>query len=133
MKTCSFRFARPRSLNEGLFCLQDPEARYELAACGNCGLCYPQYDMTHRLNKFVVKFNQAHRHRFVNGYEAILNCSAVGPTNGERDLRLLSHCSHVIHVILFMHSHVPAATWTTLVQRCKVYMIVYNVSIACSY
>ncbi|CAF4036541.1 unnamed protein product [Adineta steineri] len=33
MKTCLFRFARPRSLNEGLFCLQEPEARYELAAC----------------------------------------------------------------------------------------------------
>ncbi|CAF4052343.1 unnamed protein product [Adineta steineri] len=76
MKTCSFRFARPRSLNEGLFCLQEPEARYELAACGNCGLCYPQYDMIHRSKNFVVEFSQAHRHTFVNGYNAILNCSA---------------------------------------------------------
>jgi hypothetical protein len=77
MKTCSFRFARPRSMNEGLFCLQEPEARYELAACGNCGFCYPQYDMTHRSKKRLVEFSQAHKHTFVNGYEAILNCSAV--------------------------------------------------------
>ena len=77
MKTCSFRFARPRSLHEGLFCLQTPEARYELVACGNCGLCYPQYDMTHRTNKYIVQFSQAHQHTFLNGYQSILNCSAV--------------------------------------------------------
>jgi hypothetical protein len=76
MKTCSFRFARPRSLHEGVFCSQEPEARYELEACGNCGLCYPHYDRTHRSTP-LVKFNQSHRHTFVNGYEAILNCSAV--------------------------------------------------------
>ena len=62
---------------EGLFCQEEPEARYELSECGNCGLCYPQYDMTHRTNKCVVEFSQAHKHTFVNGYEAILNCSAV--------------------------------------------------------
>ena len=77
MKTCPFRFARPRSLCEGLFCQQEPEARYELGDCGNCGLCCPQYDMAHREKKFVVQFNQAHKHMFVNGYDAILNCSAV--------------------------------------------------------
>lgn len=76
MKTCSFRFARPRSLHEGVFCSHEPEARYELEACGNCGLCYPQYDRTHRSTP-LMKFNQSHRHTFVNGYEAILNCSAV--------------------------------------------------------
>ncbi|CAF4236004.1 unnamed protein product, partial [Rotaria sp. Silwood2] len=76
MKTCSFRYTRPRTLNEGLFCLQEPEARYELAACGNCALCYPQYDMTYRLKKSVVEFSQAHKHTFLNGYQAILNCSA---------------------------------------------------------
>ena len=77
MKTCPFRHARPRTLNEGLFCLQEPEARYELLECANCGLCYPQYDMTYRTNKSIVKFNQAHKHTFINGYQAILNCSAV--------------------------------------------------------
>ena len=77
MKTCTFRYARPRTLNEGLFCLQEPEARYEFASCGNCSLCYPQYDMTYRINKSIADFNQAHQHQFINGYRAILNCSAV--------------------------------------------------------
>ena len=77
MKTCSFRFARPRSMNEGLFCSHEPEARYDLTPCGNCSLCFPKYDMTHRLKKFVVEFSQSHQHTFVSGYQAILNCSAV--------------------------------------------------------
>ena len=71
MKTCAFRFARSRTMQEGLFCLQEPEARYDLTACGNCGLCYP------RGRKSVMKFSGAHRYRFLNGYESILNCSAV--------------------------------------------------------
>ncbi|CAF4328186.1 unnamed protein product [Rotaria sordida] len=45
MKTCSFRYIRPRTLNEGRFCIREPGARYELAASGNCALYYPQYDM----------------------------------------------------------------------------------------
>ena len=77
LKTCSFRFARPRTMSEGLFCAQEPEARYELTACGNCGLCYPQYGRSHRTNKSVVDFSEAHQHTFLNGYRAILNCSAV--------------------------------------------------------
>ena len=48
MKTCSFRYARPHTLNESLFCIQEPEPRYELAACGNCGLCYAKYDKTYQ-------------------------------------------------------------------------------------
>ncbi|CAF4588994.1 unnamed protein product, partial [Rotaria magnacalcarata] len=70
MKTCTFRYARPRTLDEGLFCLREPETRYELASCGNCALCYPQYDMTYRIKKTIVDFNQAHQHQFVNGYRA---------------------------------------------------------------
>jgi hypothetical protein len=77
MKTCSFRFARPRTILEGLFCLQEPEARYELSACGNCALCYPQYNREHHRKKTVVDFSRAHAHTFVNGYQTILNCSAV--------------------------------------------------------
>ncbi|CAF3826209.1 unnamed protein product [Rotaria sp. Silwood1] len=76
MKTCSFRHARPRTLNEGLFCLREPEARYELAACGNCGLCYPKYDMRYRSKKNIVEFNQGHQHTFITKYQSILNCSA---------------------------------------------------------
>ena len=108
MKTCSFRFARPRSLNEGLFCSREPEARYELAECANCALCYPQYDMTYRLQKSIIKFSQAHTHTFVNGYKAILNCSAVCfsliPNMICVLFRILfSICSLVIHVTLSMH------------------------------
>ncbi|CAF1439543.1 unnamed protein product [Rotaria sordida] len=76
MKTCEFRHARPRKLNEGLFCIEEPEARYELSSCDNCGLCYPQYDMTYRTKKSIVEFNRAHKHTFINGYQSILNCSA---------------------------------------------------------
>ena len=77
MKTCTFRFARPRMSLEGLFCVQEPEARYDLSACGNCALCYPNYNMEHRQKTSVVDFSQAHAHTFVNGYRTILNCSAV--------------------------------------------------------
>lgn len=77
MKTCSMRYARPRTMYEGLFCFKEPEARYELSACGNCALCYPKYDMTYRTKKSIVDFNQTHQHTFVNGYQVILNCSAV--------------------------------------------------------
>ncbi|CAF2184309.1 unnamed protein product [Rotaria magnacalcarata] len=97
MKTCSFRFARPRTLNEGLFCLQEPEARYELSACGNCGLCYPQYDMKYRTKKSIIEFSQSHRHTFINGYQTILNCSAVdyiGVTASNLHDRLTKHREH---------------------------------------
>ncbi|CAF3104581.1 unnamed protein product [Rotaria sp. Silwood2] len=123
MKTCSFRYARPRTLNEGLFCLQEPEARYELSACGNCGLCYPQYDMTYRTKKSIVEFSQAHKHTFVNGYETILNSSAschtrnviyaltcpcgkfdyIGATMNSLPDRLIKHREHgnrIIHEFL---------------------------------
>jgi hypothetical protein len=76
MKTCSFRLARPRASNEGLFCLQEPEARYELSACGNCGLCHPQYDRKYRSRKSIVEFSSTHQYTFLNGYQSILNCSA---------------------------------------------------------
>ena len=81
MKTCSFRYTRPHTLNEGLFYIQEHEARYKLAACGNCALCYPKYDRTYRSRKFIVEFSQAHRHIFVDGYQSILNCSAGSSTN----------------------------------------------------
>ena len=69
MKTCSFRDAQPRSLTEGLFCLQLPECRYTMKACGHCELC--------RSLSPSVQFDQYQRHRFVNGYETILNCPAT--------------------------------------------------------
>ncbi|CAF1520678.1 unnamed protein product [Adineta ricciae] len=128
MKTCSFRHARPRSMSEGLFCVQTPEARYELAACGNCGLCYPQYDMTHREKKYIVEFSQAHTHSFVNGYKTILNCSAschtqniiytltcvcgkmdyIGATSGSLHDRLYSK-PYVLHIDTFLIVIIAAA------------------------
>ncbi|CAF5153225.1 unnamed protein product [Rotaria sp. Silwood1] len=129
MKTCSFRHARPRTFNEGLFCLQEPEARYELVACGNCALCYPQYDMTYRLKKSVIEFNQAHQHTFLNGYQAILNCSAschtsniiyaltcpcgkfeyIGTTANTLHDRLIKHREHgnrIIHEFLIGQTNI---------------------------
>ena len=103
MKTCSFRFARPRTLTEGLFCLQEPEARYELSACSNCALCYPQYDMQYRTKKSIVDFSQGHKHTFVNGYEAILNCSAVRSSVHTKEIfstfLFVFDYSHVIHEV----------------------------------
>ncbi|CAF3477230.1 unnamed protein product [Rotaria socialis] len=129
MKTCSLHYARPRTLNEGLFCLQEPEARYEFASCGNCALCYPQYDRTYRVNKSIVAFNQAHQHRFINGYRAILNCSAfcytrnviyaltcpcgrfdyVGATTQSLHDRLIKHREHgnrIIHEFLLGEANI---------------------------
>ena len=81
MKTCSFRDAQPRSVDEGLFCRSEPEARYAMTDCGNCGLCCPKYDVKRREGPPVVQFGPAQRHQFVNKYEAILNCPAVSFTS----------------------------------------------------
>ena len=72
MKTCSFGQAQPRSTVEGLFCLQPPECRYTMKSCGNCELCCS--------SPSTIQFDQYQRHRFVNGYESILNCPATCST-----------------------------------------------------
>lgn len=76
MKTCSFRDAQPRSTTEGLFCSQSPQSHYKMTACGHCDLCRsstaPFNVNSEQAPK--VQFNQYERHRFVNGYESILNC-----------------------------------------------------------
>ncbi|CAF1361912.1 unnamed protein product [Rotaria sp. Silwood1] len=73
MKTCSFRNAQPRSNTEGIFCATIPECRYKMTACGQCKLCQTPIDLTCR-RPTPVLFNRAETHRFVNGYESILNC-----------------------------------------------------------
>ena len=75
MKTCSFRNAKPRSSDEGLFCHEEPDARYALLPCNNCPLCMPPYDVARRQQP-AVRFGPSQRHRFVNGYQTILNCPA---------------------------------------------------------
>ena len=77
MKTCSFRQAKPRSLNEGLFCINDPNPQYGLSACNNCPLCVPRYNLTCREELgAMIRFGSKHGFTFRNGYETILNCPA---------------------------------------------------------
>jgi hypothetical protein len=76
MKTCSFREAQPTASNRHLFCQTNPEARYGMTACGNCGLCYPKYDVKRR-GQPVIKFDATHSHHFANKYQTILNCPCV--------------------------------------------------------
>ncbi|CAF2835561.1 unnamed protein product [Rotaria sp. Silwood2] len=73
MKTCSFRKAQPRSDTEGIFCATTPECRYKMTACGQCKICQTPIDLTYRQPTSIL-FNRAETHRFVNGYESILNC-----------------------------------------------------------
>jgi len=80
LKTCSFNGVEPRLFNnrlrEGLFCLETPMARFALTPCQkpSCLCCHspcPRRDTT------AIQFSLPHIHRFVNQYEAILNCPAV--------------------------------------------------------
>ncbi|CAF1378446.1 unnamed protein product [Rotaria sordida] len=73
MKTCSFRNVQPRSNTEGIFCEKIPECHYKMTACGQCNLCQTPIDLTYHQTTPVL-FNRAEAHRFVNGYESILNC-----------------------------------------------------------
>jgi hypothetical protein len=76
MKTCQFRGAEPRSFDEkgevpeGILCEAPPKARYAMVPCRDqhCFLCQ---------SKTAVQFASNQSHRFVNQYEAILNCHAV--------------------------------------------------------
>jgi hypothetical protein len=77
MKTCSFRGAKPRAAHEGIFCLTIPEIRYVMKPCNRCALCHSSNQTT----TYSVTFNLYQKHRFVNGYESILNCPASCQTN----------------------------------------------------
>ncbi|CAF1348935.1 unnamed protein product [Rotaria sordida] len=79
MKTCSFRDAQPRSITEGIFCLNMPDCLYTMSRCGDCNLCQQSNDINYR-QQAPVLFNRHERHRFVNGYESILNCPATCDT-----------------------------------------------------
>jgi len=74
MKTCSFRSAKPRSVDEGLFCIDEPDSRYGLLPCNDCSLCLPSPDLASQQSK--IRFGPQETFRFMNGYETILNCSA---------------------------------------------------------
>ncbi|CAF1395843.1 unnamed protein product [Rotaria sordida] len=69
MKTCTYRDAWPRSLDEGLFCKsQLPTVRYSFQPCQkiSCTLC--------ESSSTIIQFNSYRIHHFLNGYHAILNC-----------------------------------------------------------
>ncbi|CAF2056892.1 unnamed protein product [Rotaria magnacalcarata] len=68
MKTCSYHGAQPRSIHEGIFCLETPQCLYTMSKCNQCELCIPTD------NTLSALFDNYNRHRFVNGYESILNC-----------------------------------------------------------
>ena len=77
MKTCSFRQAKPRSLDEGLFCVNEPDRQYGLSACQNCSLCAPRYNLRCREQLGpMIRFGAKHGFTFINGYQTILNCPA---------------------------------------------------------
>lgn len=76
MKTCNFRGARPLpSPHHGLFLQDEPQIRYGMVQCRQrtCRLCFPSVPM----RKPVVQFTPTQKHRFISGYEAILNCPTV--------------------------------------------------------
>lgn len=86
MKTCSFRGAQPNrsSHQQGLFSVNEPEIRYGMVACRHhtCPFCFPSKKLLNiriRQQQYepVVQFSAAQKHRFINGYEAILNCPTV--------------------------------------------------------
>ena len=82
MKTCAFRDALPALYNHrGIFCVHPPQAHYGMTPCQgvSCRFCFPNPDISIgvRQQQPVVQFTSAQTHRFVNGYEAILNAPAV--------------------------------------------------------
>lgn len=86
LKTCSFNGAQPRLFeqrySEGLFCLDTPIARYMITPCDkpSCLCCHspcPRRYVTGTQAIAAIQFSVPYIHRFVNQYEAILNCPAV--------------------------------------------------------
>ena len=74
MKTCSYRSAKPRSDDEGLYCINEPEARYSLLPCNDCSLCQPSIHSPEQQS--TIRFGSNQKFRFMNDYETILNCPA---------------------------------------------------------
>ena len=85
MKTCNFRGARPRLFGdnadepEGILCEAQPIARCKFIPCyeRHCFLCQRRRGDSGELLPRAVQFSSNHIHRFVNKYEAFLNCDAV--------------------------------------------------------
>jgi hypothetical protein len=84
MKSCAFRGAQSRpSLSVSLFDDEAPTAVYDMSPCHRsyCVCCQAEpCEMTRGdpASPVSVTFSEhGHMHRFVSGYETILNCPAV--------------------------------------------------------
>jgi hypothetical protein len=119
LKTCAFNDVQPRMVNgrhrEGLFCLATPEARFAIEPCNHrqCLCCRSPYP-----RRLAIPFSVPHIHRFVNQYEAILNCPAVGhrcssPLAHRRSLLFFIPCRRVTPTAYSMCSLVPVISWIT--------------------
>ena len=123
MKTCSFRGAQPRSIDEGLFCEHtEPFVQYTFVPCGDlfCGCCYPSYEWMKSEPWTVVDFTSSSMHVFINGYKTYLNCPVVSsrsfqPTDSPRLLR----GRPVQPTTSSMHSRVHVADSTTLDRQSR--------------
>jgi hypothetical protein len=86
LKTCDYGGAQRRLIGErqrekeGILCAIEPCARYGVKPCrgSQCHLCQSErYVFKKSSIASVVQFSDKQIHRFVNDYEAILNCPAV--------------------------------------------------------
>ena len=85
MKTCHFRGASPRLVGEnndepeGIICQLKPIAQYGMVSCydRHCFLCGNRREYDGELINTAVHYSSNRVHRFVNKYEAILNCHVV--------------------------------------------------------
>lgn len=121
MKTCSFRQAKRRSLNEGLFCVDEPYAQYSFLPCNKCSLCIPRYHLSCREKLgSMIRFNLIQPFTFSNGYKILLNCPVNCQTRnliyvmicpcrkfeyiGETSQRLSDRlrCKFIVFLLLFL-------------------------------
>jgi hypothetical protein len=131
MKTCRFRDSQPRLIGkkdeeeEGLFCKIEPYARYGIMPCGHkkCFLCQSERLKSKEL-PMILQFSNKQIHHFINGYQAILNCSVV---SSHLVVSFIEHISLyfriVIHQILSMHLLVHVVNMIILVQQQNRFMI----------
>jgi hypothetical protein len=88
MKTCSFRgadlyddFPEHPGYHDRkyIFCQDAPKTNFGMLPCNReiCLCCHPRDDLTHRQIQPAVQFSTNYIHRFLNKYQAILNCPAV--------------------------------------------------------
>ena len=103
MKTCQFRGAQPH-VAEGLLCEAEPKARYAMMPCRgqHCFLCQ---------SSSAVQFTSSQSHRFVNQYEAILNCHAVRH-RGKRCIQRVCLYSRLAMQHIEHHLCIDVSVWS---------------------